>query len=174
MLSLQTRSHIGLADLGTCQAKQMDETVLCCVIHQTWTAEKISKDNHKHKSHLGMLHPSRADLTAEAVFASLNCTRAWDRRYSRQVQNQATLTTNKQILSEWLENMGTLMVWAGIVGANSNDSCCSGTVTQDRVQKTTNNWPKPSYSHHNTHLEASILFKRCNLMYKAKSRKNLQ
>jgi hypothetical protein len=45
-----------------------------------------------------MLLPSRADLAAEAVFASLNCTRAWDRRYSRQVQNQATLTTNKQTI----------------------------------------------------------------------------
>ncbi len=89
-------------------------------------------------------------------------------------QNQATLTTNKQILSEWLENMGTLMVWNSIVGASSNDSCCSGTVTHDRVQNITNNWPKPSYSHHNTHLETSILFKRCNLMYKDKSRKNLQ
>jgi hypothetical protein len=35
MPRLQTRNHIGLADLETCQAKQMDETVLCCVIHQT-------------------------------------------------------------------------------------------------------------------------------------------
>jgi hypothetical protein len=26
---------------------------------------------------LGMLRPSRADLAAEAVLASLNCTRAW-------------------------------------------------------------------------------------------------
>jgi hypothetical protein len=121
-----------------------------------------------------MLRPSRADLAAEAVFASLNCTRAWHRRYSRQVQNQATLTANKQILSEWLENMGTLMVWDSIVGASSNDSCCSGTATQDRVQNITNNWPKPSYSHHNTHLEASAFFKRCNLMNKAKSRKYLQ
>jgi hypothetical protein len=37
----------------------------------------VLKKGIKRTRDLGMLRPSRADLAAEAVLASLNCTRAW-------------------------------------------------------------------------------------------------
>ncbi len=37
----------------------------------------VLKIGIKRTRDLGMLRPSRADLAAEAVLASLNCTRAW-------------------------------------------------------------------------------------------------
>jgi hypothetical protein len=65
----------------------------------------VLKIGMKRKRDVGMLRPSRADLAAEAVLASLNCTRAWRhktlfRRYHPDLSKKKWKSRSYQ---EWLE-----------------------------------------------------------------------
>jgi hypothetical protein len=53
---------------------------------------------------LGMLRPSRADLAAEAVLASLNCTRAWRHKtLFRRYHPDLSKKRKSRSYQEWLE-----------------------------------------------------------------------
>jgi 1,6-anhydro-N-acetylmuramate kinase len=69
----------------------------------------VLKIGMKRKRDVGMLRPSRADLAAEAVLASLNCTRAWRHKtlFRRYHPDLSQKKMEKQILSGMAGDMAT-------------------------------------------------------------------
>ncbi len=96
----------------------------------------VLKIDIKRTRDLGMLRPSRADLAAEAVLASLNCTRAWRHKtlFRRYHPDLSKKKMEKQILPGMAGDMVTYIYKEIICGAQQRVRCCSGAGPQDRVE----------------------------------------
>jgi hypothetical protein len=96
----------------------------------------VLKIGIKRTRDLGMLRPSRADLAAEAVVASLNCTRAWRHKtlFRRYHLDLSKKKLGKQILPGMAGDMATYIYKGIVCGGQQRVRCCSGVGTQDRVE----------------------------------------
>jgi hypothetical protein len=96
----------------------------------------VLKIGLKRTRDLGMLRPSRADLAAEAVLASLNCTRAWRHKtlFRRYHPDLSKKKLEKQILPGMAGDMATYIYKGIVCGAQQRVRCCSGAGPQDRVE----------------------------------------